>query len=188
MPSDDAPKTGMERAALIARVVRIVVFAAVAITLLRFMTTYKTMRVQSWNDQMEPSLAPGTKLLVHSGMLTAGRYSGGEMVAYAVESDGRVSVRFGRVAAVPGDEVKLSDEPGREVIVNGTPMAFTPVLVSPLEGEEAQPRPKIDTGEILVPGGTLYVVNDNLSSTLSDSRRLGPIYEQALAGKVVMSW
>jgi signal peptidase I len=173
----------MGRAARIAYVFRIVVLALTAFAVLRFMWTYKTVRVPEWNDQMEPTLEPGERLLVHRGMVRAGAFGRGEMIVYAVSSSEGVSLRFGRVAGVPGDEVRLSDVPGREVLVNGQPATYAPTLQSAPGGgsRDAAPRP------VTVPECALYVVNDNLFSRLSDSRRLGPVTEAAFAGKVVMS-
>jgi hypothetical protein len=41
---------------------------------------------------------------------------------------------------------------------------------------------------IIVPDGTLYLLNDRRSSRLADSRTAGPVDERSFVGKVVMSW
>jgi signal peptidase I len=188
MSALSASNPGTARAARIAYVVRIVVVAALAIAILRFVWTYKTVRVPEWNDQMEPTLAPGDKVLLHRGIAAAEQFDRGEMVVYAVKGAEGVSVRFGRVAALPGDKVELTDVPGREVLVNGEPLAYAAELTSPIVPQpKDQKGSRRERGIDAVPEGALYLVNDNLRSTLADSRRLGPIVDDAFAGKVVMT-
>jgi signal peptidase I len=165
--------------------VRITVFVVMGITILRFLTTYKTVSVGSYNDQMAPTLEPSHRMLIHRGMVEASDFSPGEMVVYAVSDADGVSVRFGRVVAVPGDTVQVTNETGREVLVNGEPTAYAPELVSPAEAVDKNIAKKHDP--VVVPEGSLFLVNDNLYSDLADSRTLGPIPEQAYAGKIVMS-
>jgi len=185
MPGLKPSQPGTEKTARIARWVRIVVFAAMGIAILRFMWTYKTVHVPSYDDQMAPTLEPGDRMLVHRGMVEASDFSRGEMVVYAVSSAEGVTLRFGRVAGVPGDRVQVTTEPGREVLVNGEPAAYAPVLQSPMKPVDKGGVEKRDP--VRVPEGSLFLVNDNLYSDIADSRKLGPIPQSAFAGKIVMS-
>jgi signal peptidase I len=180
-----ASQPGTERAAKIAYVVRIAVTAALALMALRFVWTYRTIRIPEWNDQMAPTLSPGEKVIVHPGKRGASQFGRGELLVYAVRAVDGVSLRFGRVAALPGDRVDRGGEGSAGVLVNGAPPADAPVVLSPAEPQSD------DTGgeapaRVHVPDGTVYVLNDNTTSTLSDSRTLGPIDERAIQGKVVM--
>jgi len=178
----DAAQPGTERAAMIARIVRMAVMAVVAVAVLRFFWTYGTLRVQDWNDQMSPTLAPGDKALVHKGIRTIAQLGCGELIVYRVGNADGVTLRVGRIAAMPGDTVEVRPG-GREVRVNGVVPAHAPVLLSAPEAREGAEAASVTR----VPERAVYVLNDNLASELADSRKLGPIDEAAVAGKVVMS-
>jgi len=157
---------------------------------LRFMWTYGTVKVPDWNDQMAPALPPGGRVLVCRAARRARDLARGEMVAYAVRGADGVSVRFGRVAALPGDKVEIRPRaggPGEEVLVNGEPVPWGPELVLPASpagerSDELEPRTEV------VPENALFLLNDRRFSRVADSRRLGPIPQEAFAGKVVMAW
>jgi signal peptidase I len=226
-------------AAKIARVARIAVFAGVALLVIRFALTYRSVRVPEGNDQMAPTLEPGAKVFLHRGFRRAKDFRRGYIVAYVarVGGAGAVEFRFGRVVATPGDRVELEPGPAgvsdAKVRVNGEMAFYNPELetvpagptgevvggrpaVARLSGsgtgrnrEEGdgsgthsarrEPRGR-STGRataapvseppepIIVPDGTLYLLNDRRSSRLADSRTAGPVDERSFVGKVVMSW
>lgn len=186
---------GDRRAAKIARVVKIAVFAGVVLMVLRFALTYRSVRVPEGNDQMAPTLEPGARVLVHRGFRRAKDFRRGYIVAYAAQAgEGEaVELRFGRVVAVPGDRVELEPRRGdasrAEVRVNGEIASYSPEIETGGEGGVSfSPRGGLEP--IVVPDGALYLVNDRRSSGLADSRRAGPVDERSFVGKVVLtlSW
>jgi len=231
------------RAAKIARVARIAVFAGVALLFIRFALTYRSVRVPEGNDQMAPTLEPGAKVFLHRGFRRAKDFRRGYIVAYVarVGGAGAVELRFGRVVATPGDRVELEAGPAgisdAKVRVNGETAFYSPELetvpagptgdvigraryrarlhvrrTNAPGGRAAVTRPYgAGTGRareegdgsgthsaavpvseplepIIVPDGTLYLLNDRRSSRLVDSRTAGPVDERSFVGKVVMSW
>lgn len=214
------------RAAKIARVARIAVLAGVALLVVRFALTYRSVRVPEENDQMAPTLHPGAKVFLHRGFRRAKDFRRGYIVVYVarVGGAGAVEFRFGRVVATPGDRVELEPGPAgasdAEVRVNGEMAFYSPEL----ETVPAEPTGEVVGGRsattrlsgagkgrtqeegdgsgthcaavpvseplepIIVPDGTLYLLNDRRSSRLADSRTAGPVDERSFAGKVVMSW
>ena len=244
------------RAAKIARIVRIAVFAGVALLFIRFALTYRSVRVPEGNDQMAPTLEPGAKVFLHRGFRRAKDFRRGFIVAYVarVGGAGAAELRFGRVVATPGDRVELEAGPAgisdAKVRVNGEMAFYSPELETVpagptgdvIGGRSAVTRlsgsgtgrarrigaPHVESGAwarpaqeesdgsgthsarrelqgrstgrttavpvseplepIIVPDGTLYLVNDRRSSRLADSRTAGPVDERSFVGKVVMSW
>jgi signal peptidase I len=163
-----------------------------AVIVLRFVVTYRTVRVPEKNDQMAPVLRPGSRVMVHLGYDSAAEFERGDILAYAVRApgSGRAEVRFGRAAGLPGDRVEVRGPSGpgpAEVLVNGEPARYGPVLGTPDEagGETGEIRPRTVT----VPEGAVFVLNDRAGSELEDSRAFGPLAESAVVGKVVTtSW
>lgn len=121
-------------AAKIARVARIAVFAGVALLVIRFALTYRSVRVPEGNDQMAPTLEPGAKVFLHRGFRRAKDFRRGYIVAYVarVGGAGAAEFRFGRVVATPGDRVELEPGPAgasdAKVRVNGETAFYSPEL------------------------------------------------------------
>lgn len=163
----------------LALAVRLAVVTAVLVLVLGFMRRYDTVSVPDWNDQMYPAVQPGGRVLVRRNMRRAADFSRGDIVAYAARGAEGISARFGRVAGLPGDRVEVRDS--GEVLVNGEPVVWGSELY-------VSARADLQARQEVVPEGALFLLNDKRSSALADSRKLGPIPEGAIAGKVVMSW
>lgn len=98
------------------------------------------------------------------------QYAAGDIVAY--QAEGRRYI--GRVAAVGGDTIQISD--GGSVTVNGAGQSGEIIFPTYARGELAYP--------FTVPHDCLFVLGDHRTDT-KDSRDFGPIPLQSVDGKVI---
>jgi len=145
---------------------------------------------------MSPTLLDGDHIMISKLEIAARR---GDLVVY--ETPGQAGTLYvKRVVGVEGDTVTV-DADG--LFVNGAPARVGTsstacessagecvLLREQLGGVEyvvQQTSPAYDLGEWLVPAGHVFVLGDNRSESL-DSRRVGPITLEAIAGNPTFVW
>jgi len=139
--------------------------------------TYETWSAPRWCDSMTPVISPGQSVMIHKGYTRARELKRSDVVVYSAKLGEQVTRLVSRVAACPGDEVRI--EAGKvRVMSEGKelPDEFASALT-----EETSPSGPLRVGE-----GAVYLLNDNRASGLPDSRVFGPVGEDAIEGKVMV--
>ncbi len=116
---------------------------------------------------MYPAVRDGDLLLAYR---MEKNYDRGDVVVYFAGS----LTRVGRIMAVSGDHVELSEE--GTVFVNGVPQREE-VLFTTLPGEDG--AEKLD-----IPYGSVYILGDYRTNS-TDSRAFGPVDLASVDGKVI---
>ena len=135
--------------------------------------TYCFLITQCRGMDMFPAMKDGDLCVVYRTpirKLMGEQVQADEIIAY--QADGKRA--FGRVVAVAGDVVMLSDS--GSLMVNGVTEGGDIVFPTYAEGELEYPY--------LVPEGCVYVLGDRRVST-TDSRTLGPIPLERVEGKLI---
>lgn len=105
---------------------------------------------------MEPTLSPGTKVLVSSAYWLVGEIQKGDVVVLRSPKDNSVVIK--RVYALDGETVDFLNAPENWSLADG---------------------------EFVVPNGDIYVLGDNLPAS-EDSREFGPVEKRRILGKVLV--
>ena len=135
--------------------------------------TYCFLITQNHGLDMFPALKDGDLCVVfriQAQKLMGEKVKADDIIAY--RTDGKRA--FGRVVAVEGDVVMLSDS--GSLMVNGVTEGGDIVFPTYAKGEQVYPY--------LVPDGCVYVLGDRRVST-TDSRDLGPIPLESVEGKLI---
>ena len=135
--------------------------------------TFGFLITQHHGQGMTPALKDGDLCIIfrrQAQTLMGQQPASGDVVAYRAEGKRYI----GRVAAMPGDTVRM-DENGSVSVSGGSPGAA-----------EAAEKPMSDelTYPFTVPQGCLYVLGDNRTDT-RDSRDFGLIPMESVEGKVI---
>ena len=135
--------------------------------------TYCFLITQCHGQDMFPAMKDGDLCIVYRvpvQKLLGEKVKADDIIAY--RTDGKRA--FGRVVAVAGDVVMLSDS--GSLMVNGVTEGGDIVFPTYAEGELEYPY--------RVPDGCVYVLGDRRVST-TDSRILGPISLESVEGKLI---
>ena len=135
--------------------------------------TYCFLITQCHGQDMFPAMKDGDLCVVYRTQiqkLLGEKMKADDIVAY--RTDGKRA--FGRVVAVAGDVVMLSDS--GSLMVNGVTEGGDIVFPTYAEGDLTYPY--------RVPEGCVYVLGDRRMST-TDSRVLGPIPLESVEGKLI---
>ncbi|HEX5136781.1 MAG TPA: signal peptidase I [Planctomycetota bacterium] len=145
----------MMRPRVIQRVVRFGILLGVVLAAAMFLRTWSRSRIPEADHSMEPTYPAGTRVLTKP-LAPEAPLDRGTDVVYRMEKDGTTYERFGRVRALPGDEVGARDG---MLTVNGEPI-----------GPIAIPGEAMGT----VPEGRVLILAINpLEETYPDSRKIG---------------
>jgi signal peptidase I len=123
---------------------------------------------------MEPTLYPGSVVLVDKLGPRLGGVHRDDVVVFASPQDGRDSVK--RVVAVAGQQVAIRDA---ELFVDGEHVVEPQVDHSRIDG--------LYFGPVTVPDGAVFVLGDARSGSI-DSRVYGAVPLGAIHGRVAMVW
>ena len=135
--------------------------------------TYCFLITQCHGQDMFPALKDGDLCVVfrtQTQKLLGEKLKADDIIAYRTEGERA----FGRVVAVTGDVVMLSDS--GSLMVNGVTEGGDIVFPTYARGDLEYPY--------LVPEGCVYVLGDRRVSTV-DSRDLGPIPLESVEGKLI---
>ena len=161
------------RGAKLYTIARVGIVAAILVCVAYMYLTYETWRAPRWCDSMTPTILPGQSVMIHGGYTRARELRRSDVVVYSARLGEQVTRLVSRVAACPGDEVRT--EEGKVCVVReGREIASDPAA-------GAEPSAALSVGE-----RKLYLLNDNGSSRLPDSRVFGPVDEDAVEGKVIV--
>ncbi|MEE8106257.1 MAG: S26 family signal peptidase [Planctomycetota bacterium] len=152
------------RTKTVRRVVRLVVFAAVGITLYAFATTHELLRIPTDDTSLDPDFPAGSRVVL--------RYVDEDSpierdtpVLYLAERDGQTVAHFARIAALPGDTVESKDG---VLYVNGESRF--------VRGKAPGPVPE---------GHVFLLIPNPLEKRHADSRKLGFIKRSAIKAIVL---
>ena len=152
----------------IKRTVRFLVFLAVVIVLASFLDGCERHRIPDADQSLSPAY-PGGSPLICRALDADATLERGMDVVYAMEWEGQLTARFGRVRALPGDTVGVDAE--GKLTVDGERIG--PIAI---RGEAAG----------IVPEGAVYILAVNPQETLyPDSRRLGFIARSDVRARIV---
>ena len=126
------------------------------------------------SESMEPTLYPGSVVLVDKLGPRLGGVHRDDVVVFASPQDGRDSVK--RVVAVAGQQVAIRDA---ELFVDGEHVVEPQVDHSRIDG--------LYFGPVTVPDGAVFVLGDARSGSI-DSRVYGAVPLGAIHGRVAMVW
>ncbi|MHC4941089.1 MAG: S26 family signal peptidase [Planctomycetota bacterium] len=153
------------------RFVRFAVLLAVVLMLGFVMRRCERFRIPDPDQSMSP-VYPGGSRVVCEILDDEDPLQRGMDVVYAMEWQGQPRARFGRVRALPGDDVGV-DAQGM-LTVNGERIG--PINV------RGKPMGK-------VPAGTVYILAVNPQETLyPDSRKLGFIQRKDVRARIMARW
>jgi signal peptidase I len=144
-----------------------------------FLTNFVIQRTIVYSFSMEPTLYEGDSLWVEKISPKLGAIDKGDIVTiYAPEvlNDRKQSL-IKRVIAVGGDTVEIANG---KVCVNGKEAVEEYINGGYTGTEDSQ------YSSLTVPKGYIYVLGDNRSIRIVDSRTMGPIDVKRVTGKAVM--
>lgn len=148
----------------IRRLVRFLILAALVVLVALTFRNYSVKTIPARDNSLDPTYPGGSRVVVR-WIDEDDDLSRGADVVYAMERDGVVYARYGRLYGLPGDLVESVD--GR-IHVNGE--------ATPVRGEAAG----------TVPPGTAYILATNpFESRYVDSRQLGFISRDAVRGIIL---
>ena len=135
--------------------------------------TFGFLITRNSGQEMFPAMKDGDLCVIfrrETATLLGEKYQKDDIIAYRTEG----KIRFGRVAAVGGDEVKISESGG--LTVNGVGQGGE--ILFPTYPRENAEYPQT------IPEDSLYVLGDHRTDAV-DSRDLGPIAMEDVVGKVI---
>lgn len=119
-----------------------------------FYFNFRTVEVVG--PSMEPTLEPGSKVLVSRAYWLVGPIDKGDVIVVRSPKDNQIVIK--RVYAKGGETVDFLNAPESWSLANG---------------------------EYSVPAGSYYVLGDNLPAS-EDSREFGPVNRERILGKVLV--
>jgi len=162
----------------LSRLIRFVVFGTLLLFVAWSLLPYSFYMIPEQDQSLLPAYRGGTRLLVHAVDEDEALERGRDVV-YAMEREGVVYARFGRIFGLPGDTIDVRDG---LLYVNGESTG----LRGPAPGE--------------VPPGTVYILApnpfwdgerggrpDKIESLYVDSRKLGFIRRDAVRAIILSS-
>ena len=152
------------RAILLRSAGKYLILAALVLLVNQYFVTIRVVH----GEDMYPRLRDGDLLVVLRGKRAR---RSGEVVVY--RKDGRSYT--GRIAAAGSDQVSFSQD--GELLVNGSPVwqdVFFPTAAA--EGE--------DTSPLILEEDACFILADRRTDA-TDSRQLGPVYEDEIVGQVL---
>ena len=159
------------KAKSVQRVVRFVVLLAVILMLGIVVRRCERFRIPDADQSLSP-VYPGGSRVVCELLDEDDDLERGMDVVYAMEWKGQLTARYGRVRALPGDEV-TADSAGM-LLVNGEKIGPINVRGKPLG---------------VVPDGTVFILAINPQETLyPDSRKLGLIARTHIRARILARW
>jgi signal peptidase I len=145
----------MIRHATVLRVVRFALLLGAVVVAALFFRTWDRRTIPATDQSMDPTYPGGTRVMTRA-LAPEAPLDRGTDVVYRWRKDGTTYERFGRVQAIPGDEVGAKD--GR-LTVNGEPVGPIPI--------PGEPKGR-------VPEGTVFILAINPAETrYPDSRTIG---------------
>ena len=117
---------------------------------------------------MEPAVNNGDRVFISRALYMSGFYGRGDIVMIRVSYDPAKKYIIKRIAAEPGDSVKI--ENGR-IFVNGNE-------IDGYGGENT---------ELKLEAGQYYILGDNRGHSY-DSRNFGTLNKKDIVGKVILRW
>jgi Signal peptidase, peptidase S26 len=141
--------------ATVLRAVRFAILLGAVVVAAMFFRTWDRRTIPRTDQSMDPTYPGGTRVMTRE-LAPGAPLDRGTDVVYRWEKAGTTYERFGRVQAIPGDDVGAKD--GR-LTVNGEPIGPIPVPGEPMGR---------------VPEGTVLILAINPAETrYPDSRKLG---------------
>lgn len=129
-------------------------------------------RVPDDDDTMVPLIGPNQLFRVDKRAVDPSALRRGDLVAYVEDPRAEESLALGRVAALPGERIRIADG---KIAVDGEAV---PVL-------DAAERTAGQVPDLLVPRGHVYLLVEQRQGVEGDSRSRGPIAAARLLGRVV---
>jgi signal peptidase I len=145
-----------------------------------FIVTFIAQRTIVYNISMEPTLYDGENLIVDKISPRLGRIKPGDIVTIKNASDwlheeGKTIIK--RVIAVAGDSVEIKDG---KVYVNGEELHEDYIKGNYTNAMSSK------YSNITVPEGHVYVLGDNRSANIVDSRTIGPVSLDKIESRAVI--
>lgn len=162
------------------KILKKVLTSVLALILLGVVVSFVAIPIQVIGSSMEPAIQDRSYYLVLNPRLT--RILHGDVVTYRFKETSNFATTFvGRVIALPGDTVRITD--GR-IYLNEV------VLEEPYLAEDIITRPYISSNlqfekPTLVPDGSYFILSDKRESG-RDSRTFGFIPAKSLLGKLAI--
>jgi len=155
----------MTRHATILRVVRFAILLGAVVMAALFFRSWDRRTIPEQDQSMDPTYPGGSRVMVEK-LAPGAPLPRGTDVVYTMERDGKTYERFGRVQAVPGDEVGSLDG---HLTVNGAPIG--PISIP---GEAIGKESLLGGAVARVPDGAVLILAINpLETRYPDSRELG---------------
>lgn len=142
----------MIRPRTLARIVRFAILLAAVVTAAVFFRTWDRREIPAADHSMEPTYPAGTRVITRK-LAPGAPLDRGTDVVYRMERDGQTYERFGRVQALPGDEIGATDgyltvngERVGPIAMPGEPMGRVPegtvfiLAINPLENRYPDSR------------------------------------------------
>jgi hypothetical protein len=153
------------------RFFRFAVFAAIAVMGGMFLGRCQRYSIPAGDQSLTPTYPGGTRVVCRK-IDPDDPLERDLDVVYAMEKDGVMHARFGRVRGLAGDEIGTDDD-GR-LTVNGTPIGPIAIRGAPMGR---------------VPAGKVFILAVNPQEiTYPDSRRLGFIDRSSVRARILSSW
>lgn len=145
-----------------------------------FIVTFVAQRTIVYKTSMEPTLYDGDNLIVEKITPRFGRIKRGDIVTIKNASDwlheeGKTIIK--RVIAVAGDSVEIKDG---KVFVNGEQL-----IEDYIKGNYTMSMSS-KYSNMTVPEGHVYVLGDNRSTNIVDSRTIGPISLDKIESRAII--
>jgi len=118
---------------------------------------------------MEGAVENGDRVFISRALCMAGFYGRGDIVMIKVSYDPNKEFIVKRIAAIPGDSVKIN---------NGSLF---------INGEEIKGCYVGGSGEFVLENGAYFVLGDNYEHSY-DSRNFGALNKKDIVGKVIFRW
>ena len=168
------------RAAKIYTWVRIGIFAILVVAVGRFAWIYERWPVPAACKGMRPKFGPGQTLLLHTRYRQANSLQRGDVVVFATRDagTGQRQELLSRVIGLPGETIQL---------VEGRIHIDEEEIADPWSVAHGPPLRTLSTGPVHVGPRSVYLLNDDRQDSALDGRLLGPVSQEAIRGKVVIS-
>lgn len=142
--------------------------------------TFVAQRTIVYKSSMEPTLYDGDNLIVEKISPRLGRIKRGDIVTIKSASDwlheeGKTIIK--RVIAVAGDSVEIKDG---KVYVNGQE-----IEENYIKGNYTVAMNE-EYSRLTVPEGHVYVLGDNRSTSIVDSRTIGPVSTDKIESRAII--
>jgi signal peptidase I len=147
---------------------------AIAVVMAIVIVNFIIQRTIVLQHSMEPTLAENDSLLIEKITPKLHLFKRGSIVTINMDGDGLKRTIIKRIIGLPGDHIEISEG---KVLVNGEILEENYI-----KGSFTKQSSTSKYNNLIVPEDTIYVLGDNRSAMIVDSRTDGPIQYKAIQG------